>query len=222
MIFPLFVGAFLVFSTIYVGLETLSMTGSIFTTTIKAVPAFSAVLFILFLQTPLGLFCILLALALIFCGFGDIAMEYTILPGLTLFLIAHIIFTINFIIHSLPKLALLPIMASAFVMIPLLVYIILFHRYLKTAEKPTELLPAVDVYAIVISLTLGSSLLLWLESGNELGFIPLLGAAFFIISDSLIGIREFHHRFRYDEPITMITYYLAIFLLSLAAMVYAS
>ncbi|MGV9170106.1 MAG: lysoplasmalogenase family protein [Promethearchaeia archaeon] len=221
MEFVIFSAVFWVFSVVYILLEAKSMTGSIQTSALKAIPALSAALFAILSGTTFGLFHILLMAALIFCGLGDIAMEYDILPGLELFLIAHILFTANFGFHSLANLELVPILAFILAMIFLFCYILFFHKYLQGANEPTELLPGVDVYAILISLTFGSSLLLWLSTATMLGFLPLLGAGFFIFSDSLIGVREFHHRFKYDEALTMITYYLAVFLLSLGSIVYA-
>lgn len=196
------------------------MTGSIQTSILKAIPAFSAVFFVLLSFSPPVLFHVLLMAALVFCGLGDIAMEYDIVPGLGLFLISHILFTTDFIIHSLASTTSIHLILFSVVMILLLVYVYVYQRYLQRAEKPTELLSAVCIYAIVISLTVGSSILLWLSTSVLLGFLPFLGACFFVFSDSLIGIREFHHRFKFDEPLTMVTYYLAIFLLSLGGMVY--
>ncbi|MHA2066632.1 MAG: lysoplasmalogenase family protein, partial [Candidatus Thorarchaeota archaeon] len=60
----------------------------------------------------------------------------------------------------------------------------------------------------------------WLSTDSFLGFIPVLGALFFVVSDSLIGIREFHHQFQYQYVLTLSTYYLAIFLLSLSVVVF--
>jgi uncharacterized membrane protein YhhN len=72
----------------------------------------------------------------------------------------------------------------------------------------------------VISLTLSTSFLLWLTTGAVLGFIPFLGACIFVTSDSLVGIREFHHHFNHQWLFIMATYYPAIFLLSLGPVVY--
>ena len=79
---------------------------------------------------------------------------------------------------------------------------------------------AVKVYAIVLSLTLCTSLMLWVATNAFLGWVPVLGALLFLISDSLIGIKEFHHEFAYQEFLILITYYAAIFLLSLTAFIY--
>ncbi len=205
---------------IYIVLEWKSMTGTPFTTMLKAIPAFSAVLYVLLFANLAGIFSLLLLTALAFCGMGDIAMEYDILSGLGLFLISHILYTANFIFHALRNLTLTSIGAFVASLSAMMVYVGVFHRYIRSAEEPTELLPAVDLYALLISLTLSSSVMLWFSANILLGVLPIIGAIFFIISDSLIGVREFHHRFQYDEPVTMITYYLAIFLLSTAAFTY--
>ena len=196
-------------------------TGNFATTLLKVVPAASAAIFV-FLSIPSdSLFYLLLVVALIFCGLGDIGMEYNILPGLGMFLFGHIVFIVNFVIHSTLGADIWPILGFVTSIGIMLIYIILFHRYLLSADEPTELLKAVDVYALAISMTFSTSILLWLSTGTLLGFLPSIGVVSFIVSDSMIGVREFHHRFRFDEPLTMVTYYLAIFLIALSVLVYA-
>jgi len=209
------------FAMVYIVVEAKKKTGNTLTTLLKVVPALSAVVFVFVVSNQLVLFNSLLLLALIFCGWGDIAMEYDILPGLGLFLISHILYTANFIFHAFMNLTLTCIGAFVVSLSAMMVYVGVFHRYIKSADEPTELLPAVDLYALVISLTLSSSVMLFCSVNFLLGILPIIGTIFFIVSDSLIGVREFHHRFQYDEPIIMITYYLAIFLLSTAAFVYS-
>ena len=217
----LFSGIFWLAAILFIALEITKKTGSPLTTLIKAIPAIMAILFVLLPLPSSSLFYPLLIIAFIFCGLGDIAMEYDILPGLGMFLFGHIVFIVNFIMHSTLGADIMPLVVFAVSIIIVLVYIIMYHRYLMTAEEPTKLIRAVDVYAFAISMTLCTSILLWISTGNPFGFVPVIGILFFILSDSLIGIREFHHRFSYDEPITMITYYLAIFLLALSAIFYA-
>jgi uncharacterized membrane protein YhhN len=190
---------------------------------VKPIPALAGAVFVLITPLALNLFFILLAVALVFCALGDIGMEINILPGLGLFLFAHIIFTINFLWQSiLSNPMVMAIGLFGICIITMFVYIFLFQRYLKTTTKEVlpALLNAVNVYALMISLTLSTSLLLWLTTGALLGFIPFIGAIFFVTSDSMIGIREFHHDFKNSEVIILSTYYLAIFLLSLGVLVY--
>ena len=97
-----------------------------------------------------------------------------------------------------------------------------YFRYLKTAEKeiPAPFMSAASFYAIMILLTAASSLFLWLTTGALYGFIPFIGALLFVASDSMIVIKEFHHRFKYDEMLIFGTYYLAIFFIALSAVIF--
>jgi alkenylglycerophosphocholine/alkenylglycerophosphoethanolamine hydrolase len=190
---------------------------------IKPIPALAGVVFIILTQPSASLFYPLLAVALVLCALGDIGMEINILPGLGLFLFSHIFYTVNFVWQStLLGLQAIPLVIFAVCLAVMFVYIFLYQRYLKTTTKDVEpaLLKAVNVYALMISLTLSTSFLLWLSSGTTLGFIPVVGAILFVFSDSIIGIREFHHDIKNAEAIILSTYYLAIFLLSLGAVVY--
>lgn len=191
---------------------------------IKPIPALAGAAFIVLIQPSTSLFYLLLAVALVLCALGDIGMEINILPGLGLFLFSHIVYTANFAWQSmLLGLQMMPLAIFVVCIAFMLIYIFLYQRYLKTTTKDVEpaLLKAVIVYALMISLTLSTSLLLWLASGTLLGFIPFVGAAFFVFSDSVIGIREFHHDIKNGEVIILSTYYLAIFLLSLSVMIYS-
>ncbi|TFG09639.1 lysoplasmalogenase [Candidatus Thorarchaeota archaeon] len=219
---PLIYGLlFWVFAAIFIGLETTGTRGTPWATLVKAVPAILAASFA-FLSGSSNSFPLLLALSLVFCALGDIGMEYDILPGLGLFLISHICYIATFAVQSTALgITLFPLAGFLVCVIVLLVYVSLYHRYLQTSETPTPLIRAVDLYAIALSLTASSSLLLWLASGTFLGFLPFLGALLFITSDSLIGIKEFHHHFDHEEQWILGTYYLAIFLLSLSALIYA-
>jgi uncharacterized membrane protein YhhN len=190
---------------------------------IKPIPALAGAVFILLTLPSASLFYPLLAVALVLCALGDIGMEVNILPGLGLFLFSHILYTVNFTWQSiLLGLQMIPLVTFAVCLVVMLIYIFFFQRYLKTTTKEVEaaMLKAVNVYALMISLTLSTSLLLWLSSGVFLGFIPFVGAILFVSSDSIIGVREFHHDIKNAEIVILTTYYLAIFLLSLGVVVY--
>ena len=191
---------------------------------VKPIPALAAAVFTIYMNLPApALFYILLAVALVLCALGDIGMEINILPGLGLFLFAHIFYTTDFIVQSVTNgVTMIPLTVFGIVLVIMLGYIFFYQRYLKTTQKEVEpaLLNAVNIYALMISLTLSTSLLLWLTSGILLGFIPFIGAIFFVLSDSIIGIREFHHDIKNAEIIILSTYYLAIFLLSLGALLF--
>ncbi len=212
---------FWLFALTFIAIRIKGKSGTPLATIIKAAPALLAAAFVL-LSDSSNPFHQLLSVSLIFCAFGDIGMEYNILQGLVLFLIAHVCYVAAFLLQSaILGPTFLPLVGFLFGLGALLVYVVLYHRYLQTSESPTPLIHAVDLYAVVISLTASSSLLLWLTSSRLMGILPFLGACFFIISDSLIGIKEFHHHFNREELLVLGTYYLAIFLLSLSASIKA-
>lgn len=192
------------------------------TTLIKAIPELIAVIWVITFRLP-TLFTILLAVALVFCVFGDVGMEVGLIPGIGMFLIAHIIYTVNFLWQaSIIGPAILPLTLSILCMGVMVVYVFMLIRALRASgpEVPPFILKAGSLYFLLISATFSTSLLLWLASGTLLGFVPVIGAIFFVISDSLIGINEFHHKISRHELYIMPTYYLATFLLSLGLFVF--
>lgn len=190
---------------------------------IKAIPGLLAVVFVLLMQPGAIYFYSILAIALLFCACGDFSLEFSLIAGLGCFLISHILYVTNFLLMSAiigPTTA--QVLAFALCLVALLIYVFLYHRYLKTSETeiPGPMLRAVDFYAFMISLTLSTSLLLWLSSGLVNGAYVFLGALLFVVSDSLIGIKEFHHQFarqEIQELAILATYYLAIFLLAVGS-----
>ena len=189
---------------------------------IKFLPALSAVIVVLLFRPTLSLFYILLAVAFVFCLLGDIGIETKFLAGVGLFLIAQILFISNFVWQSIQLgLSFLPIAAFITALIAWILVIIFVLHYIESGEeKLGQMKVPLIIYALMVSLTFCSALMLWLTSGTLLGFVPVLGAFFFVISDFSIGIKEFHHHFNKAEVFIFITYYLAIFLLSLSVVVY--
>jgi uncharacterized membrane protein YhhN len=193
------------------------------TTLIKMIPTLSAAIFVILFRPP-TLFTILLTVALVFCTLGDVGMEADLVPGIGMFLIAHILFTANFLWQSISVgLTTIPMVVAAVCMVVGVVYVFILIRYLRASgpEIPPFILRAGTLYFIIIAATLSTSLLLWQTSGATLGFLPVLGALIFIASDSFIGINEFHHKLGRHEFYIMPTYYLAIFLLSLGVLLFA-
>ncbi|MFW9912192.1 MAG: lysoplasmalogenase family protein [Candidatus Thorarchaeota archaeon] len=193
------------------------------TTLIKFAPALMSVVYVLLTPASLTLFYLLLAAALVFCMLGDVAMEVGLVPGIGMFLIAHLLYSANFLGHAIvvgPTT--LPNAVSLACFAVMVVYVTLFVRWLQAAgpEAPPLILRAGTFYFYLISATLSTSILLWLTTNNPLGFIPVIGAAFFIMSDSLIAINAFRQKITHHELYIMPTYYLAIFLLALNAYVY--
>ncbi|MGY5864230.1 MAG: lysoplasmalogenase [Candidatus Thorarchaeota archaeon] len=193
------------------------------TTLIKIVPALSAVVFVILFRPP-TLFTILLTAALIFCMFGDIGMEVDFVPGIGTFLIAHILYTTNFLWQSsIVGLTMIPLTLFTICLVIGIVYVFMLIRYLRASgpEVPPFILRAGTLYFVIIVASLSTSLLLWQTTGSLLGYLPVLGALIFIVSDSFIGINAFHHKISRHEFYIKPTYYLAIFLLSLSVFVFA-
>ncbi|MFX1319076.1 MAG: lysoplasmalogenase family protein [Promethearchaeota archaeon] len=189
---------------------------------IKLLPVLFTVVIVLLFRPTASLFYLLLAVALIFCLLGNIGMETKFLVGVGLFLIAQILFISNFVWQSLLLgVSFLPLAAFITAFITWILVIIFLTHYIESGEaRLGQMKTPLIVYALTVSLTFCSALMLWLTSGVLLGFIPVLGAFLFVISDFTIGIKEFHHHFNKAEVFIFTTYYLAIFLLSLNMAVY--
>ncbi|MFX1492128.1 MAG: lysoplasmalogenase family protein [Promethearchaeota archaeon] len=185
---------------------------------IKFIPALTASIIIVLFRPTISLFYILLAVAFVFCLLGEIGMETKFLVGVGLFLIAQIIFIGNFIWQSLLSgISFLPVVAFITAFLVWMLVIIFLTNYIESAETGLgQMKVPLIIYALTVSLTFCSALTLWLTSGMLFGFIPVIGAFFFVISDFTIGIKEFHHHFNKAEIFISTTYYLAIFLLSLS------
>ena len=189
---------------------------------IKVLPALISVIIILVFRSSGAWFYVLLAAALVFCALGDIGMETKFLAGVLFFLIAHLFFTTNFLWHSiLLGFSLLPLLAFVISYVIMIFVIILAVRFLDSSEpRLGPLKMPLIVYVLILSLTLSCSLVLWLTTGNSWGFVPFIGAIFFVISDLLIGVKRFHRHFNKAEFVIFSTYYFAIFLLTLSFTIY--
>jgi len=190
---------------------------------IKATPALLAVIMVVLFRPSGALFYILLAIALVFCAVGDVGMETVFLAGVGLFLIAQFIYIGNFIWHSLLLgFSFLPVVALVASYLVMILIIVFLTQYIESSETGLgKMKGPLIVYALTVSMTFSSSLLLWLTTASPLGFISTIGAAFFAFSDFTIGVKAFHHHFNKAELVIFSTYYLAIFLLSLGVVVYS-
>ena len=184
---------------------------------IKILPALSATVFVLLFRPTQSLVYLLLAVAFIFCILGDIGMETKFLVGVGLFLLAQVLFIINFVWQSLLLgVSFLPLAAFAVALISWILVIVFLTQYIESGDGNLGKMKApLIIYALTVSLTFCSALLLWLTSGVFLGFVPVLGAFAFVISDFTIGVKEFRHHFKRAQIFIFSTYYLAIFLLSM-------
>ncbi len=223
LIFWLFALVYIIFKSIYVNqirveTEIIQKLANSTSTFIKGVPAILAALFVLIMRSSDSLFFLVLVGAFIFCFAGDLGMEKGILIGLPLFLIAQLNFSIAFISQALTiGLSIDVLILTAVVVVCTSVYMFMFLRYLDSSKNELgEFKIPVIMYCIVISLMFVSSFLLWGTLRRLEAIVVVLGALFFVISDSIIAVNEFHHELSKTVLKVMTTYYTAIFLLSLS------
>lgn len=156
-------------------------------------------------------------LALLFSWTGDVLLMFEpmnpiyFILGLAAFLIAHIFYIVLFdgirvkekVRQSL--LPLLPIAIYYFVLLSLL------QPHLGEMQKP------VSIYGLIISIMLSFSIDLWRLKDRFVSLYIILGASFFILSDSLLAINKFYKSFEYAGIAIMLTYGIAQLLITLGA-----
>ncbi len=191
-----------------------------FITVIKAVPAGLSVLFVLLNSNESIYMYAVLGLALLFCMFGDIGMEKGLISGLPLFLVAQVLFIATFLGQSLSiGVNGDSILITAVVTLVMIIYVLFILRYLESSEKGLgEFRIPVIIYCAFLSGVFISTILLWMSSGVMGLALVALGGSLFVISDSIIAIREFHHPIKNGVLKVMSTYHAAIFLLSLSTL----
>ena len=191
-----------------------------YSTYIKGIPALLAGSFVFLMRPNDSLFYLVLTGALLFCSAGDLGMEKGLIPGLPLFLVAQILFSIAFIGQSLTNsLTNDSYIVTGIILVCVVFYIVLFVRYLNSSEAGLgKFKVPVIIYCAAISLMFISTVLLWTTLGFlnyiEFALVPL-GGFLFIFSDSVISLREFRGlKLSKDVLVVMVTYFSAIFLLS--------
>jgi uncharacterized membrane protein YhhN len=150
-------------------------------------------------------------MALELCFFGDVLLLFTgelfFIAGLVSFLLAHILF-IKIVISRIKKVNLSKVILSA---IPFLVVFGFLIFTLKNSLH--EMLLPVIIYGLTIS-TFGTvSLIDFLNKKSKMAMLMLLGAIFFMISDSLLAINKFYNPAHILEIIVMATYVTAQYLI---------
>jgi len=155
-----------------------------------------------------------LILALVFSTLGDIFLlfdgELFFMLGLGSFLIAHVWYIVLFVNRlkgkTSPKM-LLPLL------FPIAIYLGVFLSLLWNQPKMEPMRIPVVVYALVISTMLFYAGRLFMT--NENGKVQLVvGALFFVVSDSCLAWNTFHSVLPHASLIVMSTYLMAQFLLT--------
>ncbi|MHA2216842.1 MAG: lysoplasmalogenase [Candidatus Hodarchaeales archaeon] len=192
----------------------------LFSTVFKAVPAGLSVMFVLLNSNDSIYLYAVLGLALLFCMFGDIGMEKGLIPGLPLFLVGQVLFIVAFLGQSLTiGVNGESILITAIVTLVIIIYVLFILRYLESSEKGLgKFRVPVIIYCAFLSGMFVSTILLWMNTTMTFALVAI-GGAFFVISDSIIAIREFHHPINHSVLKIMSTYHAAIFLLSLSSII---
>mmetsp|Transcript_8977 Transcript_8977/g.11267 ORF Transcript_8977/g.11267 Transcript_8977/m.11267 type:complete len:254 (+) Transcript_8977:123-884(+) len=154
----------------------------------------------------------LILVGLLLSSFGDIFLESLIvipngdpnedqlfIAGLASFLLAHLCY-VFYNISTIPKFELRSFVLSA---VPMNMYAAAFARLLLSRVKEQLRLPIL-VYSIVIA-SMGVTAFL---KGNRHGIV---GAAWFVLSDSVLSYNKFVSPVPYGKYVVMVTYYLAQF-----------
>jgi len=155
-----------------------------------------------------------ISIALIFSFLGDTLLMFVgendlfFLAGLVGFLIAHIIYIIiNMSAKNVYEKGLKPQWQDIFFVI----YGLFMFTFIKNGLGEMYF-PAL-IYTVIICLMAITARKRWGKSDSESFWLVMLGASFFVVSDSLLAVNKFVGEFDMSGPAIMITYLLAQFLL---------
>lgn len=113
--------------------------------------------------------------------------------------------------HTLYLVGLFSLLDGTNIYLLLLIDVVLALALLRiVAYRPDRPLQsaAIFIYIVLLLTLLSLSGILALQQGHSY-VILAIGFAMFVASDTLIGVREFHGRFRHDNLLVSITYLLA-------------
>lgn len=152
---------------------------------------------------------VLTMVALVLCLVGDVALMPQVdnfIAGLAAFLLGHLVFVVALVATGLDE----PILAGvAAILIGPCVAVVGRQVVSSAKAKEPALAGPVIAYLTVIS---SMALVAW-ATGNTWAIV---GATFFVASDSILGWRKFVGESRWMAPAIMVTYHLAILGLALA------
>lgn len=154
-------------------------------------------------------------MALLFCTAGDICLMFSdgrwgerwFVSGLSNFLVGHALFIAAFAqglaAFHLPWWALFWAIYSA-------VFAVVIVPRTGALKIP------VLAYMLVIALMVLTALARYDGIAGRSALLALCGATLFMLSDSLLALRQFIGRYRYAQPLILSTYWLAISLIALS------
>jgi uncharacterized membrane protein YhhN len=155
--------------------------------------------------------------ALFFSWIGDVILlfadkgELYFIFGLVSFLIAHLLFIILFIKQNSEK---IHKKKTLYWVGFILVLAYLLGMLLVLIPKLGSLKFAVGIYAITISLMLLQSIKGCFDWKKKAKYLILIGAIFFVSSDSILAINKFHSPLSNASFFIMITYLIAQFFIT--------
>ena len=141
---------------------------------------------------------------------GDVFLmlpKRMLLAGLASFLMAHTCYIVAF--SYVARLSDSPLLVAPFFAFLAIVSAALFP-YLKKMSIP------VAAYELVILGMAWRALERWLQVESVSAFVAFLGALMFILSDSVLAIREFVRKFRIAQALILSTYFCAQWLIALS------
>jgi uncharacterized membrane protein YhhN len=139
---------------------------------------------------------------------GDIAIDFSFVPGLLCFLAAHVMYIVAFI-GLKGKSKLFP--GRIYLFLPLVIYGVILILFLYPGLDIMKM--PVIFYAIVI-LSMVAAAINRLDRVSRPSYIIVLtGAILFVISDSVIAVTRFGHPFMHSGIAVMTTYVVAQFLI---------
>ena len=227
--------SFLVASAIYITLKiNVTENSPLLERIVKYVPIKNILPFLKSLQLILALlFSYLLAsdksnissgilAGLLFCLIGDYLIDRNLIEGMLSFGIAHLFLAISFLygisIH-LSNLTVNDFFVMLFVSILAFAYDLVFIRYLTTLKVPAKYFTPIVLYILVISfMYISATWLTYVMDVKGLIILPI-GALLFMVSDSIIAIREFSNKEIKNSVIKVMgPYFIAVFFISLTSM----
>lgn len=162
-------------------------------------------------KSPLNTY---ISIALVFSFLGDTLLMFVeqndlfFLTGLIGFLIAHLVYIIiNMSAKSVYEKGLKPQWQDIFFVLFGLVMFSIIKGGLGEMYFPAL------VYTVIICLMAITARKRWKKSDSESFWLVMIGASFFVVSDSLLAINKFVGEFTMSGPAIMITYLVAQFLL---------
>ena len=155
-----------------------------------------------------------IVLALLFSWIGDVLLMFESMNGnffifgLLAFLIAHIFYIVLFDqirVKAKIRQSLLPLL-------PIAIYYIFLISLLQ--PRLGEMKKPVSIYGLIICIMLSFAIDLWRIKDRRVSLYVILGALFFIISDSILAINKFYKSFEFAVIAIMLTYGIAQLLIT--------